>query len=109
MSAEEKIYLHITFVKEVLGRNTYCVIYIMMLSHQGWKEPHSLEELLRTVSEDVVTLKKNNHVLVSFKFSMVGYQRKNHPSTDFGIVDLKESAVASVGKNGNIMIAMKLH
>lgn len=69
-----------------------------MLSHRGWEEPHSLEELLRTVSEDVVTLKKNNHVIVSFKFNMVGYQRRNHPSTDFAIVDLKESAVASVGK-----------
>lgn len=85
-------------MEEVLGRNTCCVISMMMLSYQGWEEAHSLEELLRTVSGDVVTLKKNNHVIVSLKFNMVGYQKKNHPSTDFATVDLEESTVASVGK-----------
>lgn len=47
------------FVKEMLERNIYCVIYIMLLSHQGWVKPHSLEELVKNVFEDVIVSKKD--------------------------------------------------
>jgi len=45
-------------VEEILGRIIYCVIHIMLLSCQEWVKPHSVEEVVRSVFENVIASKE---------------------------------------------------
>lgn len=57
-------------MQKVLERNIYCVIYIILLSHQDWVKYLSVKEFVKTVFVDMITSKKFNQVIVLFKPNM---------------------------------------